>query len=246
MIDRVQYNIDRFFRWFRHRHENIKALNVASPPKVDDKPTSFVPEQYVLIGSVLDAMANHWDASFRPNPPKAPPHADRLQDFLHTMANSTGIFDRVSGPLLRKAVQQQLPASYPAVEQAVGSFESTGAVRGWEHDLAYVTLLGNPSLAEPKLQKLIRDHRFGALLYRLIRCQWVHELMESPDVGHPSHDSRIRYENTHKLSDTVGWKLTHPLILPVDRLLEFEEEAINSFEHACVAQRIDPTPSHED
>jgi hypothetical protein len=36
------------------------------------------------------------------------------------------------------------------------------------------------------------------------------------------------------------FRTSHPITLPVGRLLDLLKEAIDSFEHECVARKIDP------
>jgi hypothetical protein len=250
-MDELTENIDNFFRWFRRRHANIVALTSMTPPEVEGRPSTFGPEVQVLIGAELDSLANHWSNTFRPDV-KRPPHAERFQDFMETMANSTGIFSKVCGPFLRDDVQKELPDFYTDVERAVGNQEASGRVRFWQNEQDFATLsnaqklreLMLPRLIDPEVQKHIKKNRFGEVIYREVRCYWVHELLDSPRIADPSTDTRIRYENVTKLSFSPEKpdRRVHRLVLPIAVLLGFQAEALANFEKACGQRGLDPTP----
>ena len=45
----------------------------------------------------------------------------------------------------------------------------------------------HPALQDAAFQKTVLRYRFGVFLYREIRCQLVHEAVESTRVAHPTH-----------------------------------------------------------
>ncbi len=234
-------DIRHFFHWFRQRHANIVALSTIVPPAFEGAPTSFLPEQLLLVGAEIDALANHWRAALVGGPPMK--EKARFEMFVRTHANSTGIFDRVAAPLLRETVARVLPQHSNQLTQIVGAEEDEGTVRGWKDDPLYESLRTHPDLADPSLQDHIVRFRWGALIYEHIRNQWVHEAIESPDVAPPGWDTQIRYMNQTRGDENGRAVKCHPVVLPLPRLLEFYEEAIGSFERACLEQQIDPTPA---
>jgi hypothetical protein len=169
-----------------------------------------------------------------------------MQDFLREHANSSGIFDKVCAPLLRVEVQRRYPHLLVALNRVAGNAEDHGQVRSLSDDPDLAALQADPVLGDVDFQRAALRYRFGVVLYREIRNQWVHETIESRNVGHPTWDTTIRYMNHNVLDENEQWRLTHPLILPIPRLLEIYAEALNSFETACTAQRIDPTPDRGD
>jgi hypothetical protein len=98
-----------------------------------------------------------------------------------------------------------------------------------------------------ELQKLIGRHRLGVIVYLEIRNRWVHDMFESNKVAHPHWDKEeIRYQNLTTFVSPAENRRSHPITLPVLRLLDFLKEATDSFERECIDRGIDPIPSSDD
>jgi hypothetical protein len=236
--------IHHFFHWYRQRYANVVALTALCPPEVDGRKTSFVPEQYLMIGAHIDALAKHWAAAFKPSV-KAYRHADRMQDFLQEHANSTGIFNKVCAPLLFDEAQRNHPRMVTELAQVIHmdvDVDRIDSVRTLEGDPDLSTLQRDPKLSDAGFQETVLKYRFGVVLYREIRNQWVHETVESRRVAHPEWDTVFRYQNMTRLEADGRRVKSHPIVLPVAKLLQLYNEALISFEHECVEQLINPSP----
>jgi hypothetical protein len=244
--EEVEERRKRFFRWFRHRHANAAALGSVPPPTVGSSPTSFVPEQYLMIGAQLDALANHWNAAA--NQRKIQSHQERFQAFVEQHANSTGIFNKVSAPLLRAEVHRKLPRLTHVLDAVIGVHpDEDFRARDWREDPDYAQLANDAKLADRALQKLVQRHRFGVLIYLEVRNQWVHEMFESSRVARPYRSTEgIWYQNLTTYISPEKSRRSHPITLPVLRLLDFLKEAIDSFERECIDKGIDPIPDSDD
>jgi hypothetical protein len=237
--------IQNFFHWFRQRHANVVALSTAIPPEFEGRSTSFIPEQYLMIGAHVDALANHWATAFKPSVTKYS-HADRMQDFLHEHANSTGVFGRVCAPLLLDEIRRNYPHFLGPFSRAVGMHhdpQGPEPVRSLDDDPDLVTVQGHPALQDAALQKTVLKYRFGVVVYREIRNIWVHETVESMKVAHPLADTVFRYQNMTTFDEKMMPTRSQPLVLPIAKLLNVYAEALDSFERACVDRRINPSPS---
>src|SRR5437899_1209640 len=61
MEDDLDRYIRTFFRWFRCRLANVTAISTLAPPSSEPFAfTDFLPDQHVLIGSGIDALAKTW------------------------------------------------------------------------------------------------------------------------------------------------------------------------------------------
>ena len=104
-----------------------------------------------------------------------------------------------------------------------------------------MTLQRHPALQDAAFQKTVLRYRFGVFLYREIRCQLVHEAVESTRVAHPLTDVVFRYQNMSTFDEKMTTR-SHPLVLPIAKLLDIYAEALDSFEKACIEKRVNPSP----
>jgi hypothetical protein len=71
---------EQFFRYFRQRLANLKQLALPPPPSQNPDPIpSFEPEQNILAGTEIDALAKYW-AIYERRP--AAPSAHHMAEFL--------------------------------------------------------------------------------------------------------------------------------------------------------------------
>ncbi len=117
-----------FFNYFRLRYQVAATL----PSTFGQQGDELTPDQHILIGANLDALAKHWADLC--NGPSS--HQERMAEFL-SQHGGHPCFDRVSGPfLLRYAINHQkgkqkkdpgFYSSWIAPIQKTSRVEPTGA-----------------------------------------------------------------------------------------------------------------------
>jgi len=267
MANETQVGIQAFFGWFRRRHANASALTTVPPP---EHPTaragSFVPEQHVLIGAGIEALANSWARLFRPNLLlRGRPAGARWSEFLVDNANSSGIFSRVSGPMLGDELEQRGAANEAlVVRQLVRDTDDHrgGMVRFADEDPDYATFATHPEVTALRLdpgRRYIERFRYGEVLYSEYRCYWAHSLSESDKLARSDFDEltgwddessvRVRYVNWGVRRGPTPPHGEARLLVKERRplftlkwLLRIYLEAIDTFERRCVAEESDPMP----
>src|SRR5260370_27790505 len=105
MEDDLERYIRTFFRWFRCRLANVTAIATLAPASSEPFAfTDFLPDQHVLIGSGIDALAKTWAEVFRPDV-TGPPAGARWSAFLEDTTNESGVFAKVAAPLLAEELE---------------------------------------------------------------------------------------------------------------------------------------------
>lgn len=264
---RTQQNIERLFGWYRRRYANAAALRDLKPP--DEGTATFAPEQHVLIGAGLDAMATDWADVFRPElSSEGASAANRLHEFLEQHAEHEAIFQKVAAPMLADWLVDHEEAIAAAVVRRIAGDVRNGIVRYASEDPDFLAFSTHPEFARidmrpaPGKQKRrpipVRRFRFGEVLYRDYRCGWVHNLRGSERLA-PSdanegvtwtdYDSRVRYQNISELRRKPGGNDSEWDFVPRRRpvfsipwLLARYAQAIASFEVQCVREQRDPIP----
>jgi len=261
--DPVGDGIACFFRWYRRRHANVSALSVVQPEGQDRRPGIFLPEQHVLIGSALDAMATDWARVFRPElNTDGAPAGNRMSEFLRANANKTGIFDKVAAPMLADHLQAEGEDQAATVVRKVTGDRRNGIVRFAEEDPAYGWMTAHAEIVALDLNNRLRPRRprraldrfrYGEVIYADYRCHWSHNLRGSERLAASNHnemmgcaeemDHRVRYENVSIMNaQRTGWTPLRRPVFSLRWLLAIYQEAIDSFERQCVEQRRDPMP----
>jgi hypothetical protein len=262
--EKTQWGIESYFGWFRRRHANAVALTGVSPP---EHPTaragSFVPEQHVLIGAGIEALATGWARLLKPEGAEGPAGV-RWSEFLIENANSSGIFSRVSGPMLGDALEHAgaISAALLVRQLVLDTDEHRGGiVRFADEDPDYATFVARPevvSLHLPPKKRYVERFRFGEVLYSEYRCHWVHTLAGSDKIARSDFDTftgqddessvRVRYVNwgVRPADEAHGRrrllvKERRPLFT-LKWLLDIYGEAIDTFERFCVTENRDPMP----
>lgn len=258
------------FGQYRRRLANVSAL-AGIPEPLDQAPrsASFQAEQHVLIGCALDAMAGDWATVVRPDlsgPGQA--SGNRMQEFLATHANSTGIFNKVAAPMLVDQLVKDGEHDAAHVLREVVHDRRTGIVRFADEDPDYAVISVDPRITALRINatkpnKLkrelpLRRYRFGEVLYADHRCGWAHNFRPSQrlapsDVndmmGWGEYDRRVRYQNISSLrgeGEAVQWvKLRRP-VFSVRWLLDIYNEALHSFEQQCITEQRDLHPLFRD
>jgi hypothetical protein len=215
----VEWGIQAFFGWFRRRHANVAALAQTVPPeRANARAGSFVPDQHVLIGSGIEALANAWARLFRPDLDEVPPAGRRWSAFLAENANASGIFNLVAAPLLADELQSdaeqataraRLQGNPKAAADAAEATKLTmaavvvrrlardtdghrgGVVRFADEDPDYDVLVAHPDIVALQLGpkgRYLERFRYGEVLYSEHRCPWVHTLAASEKLAASDHD----------------------------------------------------------
>lgn len=223
-----------FFDYFRRRLDVARNLR----PTPGTSPGELSPDQHILVGSGLDALANHW--SRLAGGPKQ--GQQRLAEFLFQHGGH-GCFGRVAGPyLLRHALEHErrklaadpsfAGSHVSAIRESIGVAPSGPRVVAWKEDEDVATMVAKPALASVP-QDWFDRYRYGGVVYSAHRCAWVHEFDEgdltdrslSPDRWEPVYEQR---------------KGTRILVLPGTFMLATYERAIDSFDVFCTRRGVWP------
>jgi hypothetical protein len=226
--------VKHFFTYFRSRTSTIERL--ASEPKT-------FPDASILLAACLDALANYWAGAFGLSFGR---DMRRFGEFLQEFGPTE--FERVSGPHLSERARAISPATQ--FSSAVASIVPEGPsslVRTWQKDptladLAASTLMQVPPPKEGAVEWL-KDSRYGERVYKLYRCNWIHEAAESPETGRDVFD-RLRDEPGYQnlFDPTCSNSQRRKLILPHAFLARTFAVTLNNFEMECRNQRINPMP----
>lgn len=236
--EELGWRIDRFFRWFSGRLANAESLSGLHAAD-SASPQSYEPEQHVLIGAGLDALAKYWASAFSPGLTKASP---RMQAFLVENANSTGIWGRVAAPMLRSNAAKRHQTDWvDAVSRAAGAGRSI--TRSYKDDPFRDDLLAHPDIANSGIPPEVVDrYLYGRLLYKEYRCAWVHDFEASDELSSPGGGAAVpRYQAlTVFAGELENGQHRLRLVFPLSFLLSTYREAIASFEARCVRENTDP------
>lgn len=224
-----------FFAYFWRRFEVASSLP-ATFGQVGDELT---PDQHILVGAGLDALAKHWADSCG-GPVK---HRMRMAEFL-AQHGGHPCFERVAGPYLvrhslnraRKKAETdpafQDPWSVP-LRQASGVRPTGGKVCLWNEDRTVAEMLSHSGVAAASVPRSWAEmHRYGGMLYVGHRCSWIHESDEGLVTDRSISDS----DEPHYASQN-GRRV---LVFPGAFLLRTYACAIRSFEDYCRTHSIVP------
>lgn len=258
-------NLRMVFGWYRRRLANARALaNVPAPEAKDARAASYVPEQHVLIGCALDAIAIDWAHVYRQDLTQdGASSANRFSEFLYAHANASGIFSRVAAPMLVDWLKAEGEAQVADKFAYVVGDVRSGIVRNADEDPLFSKLENDPSVTALQLPPSkpngkprslpLRSYRFGEVLYREYRCWWAHNFRGSPKLassdtnqwmGWRDQDRTVRYQNYSQLREESG--AVHQIsmrrpVFSMEWLFGIYEQAVDSFEKQCRADRKDPT-----
>jgi hypothetical protein len=214
----ISYETVFFFDFWRRRVENARWLR--------QQERSFDPEIHLVVTTGLDALANHWAATFRPalNASHAPASA-RLHEFL-VLHGDPQVFCKVSAPdLVHRAHKESSPVE-PFVRRYLAL--PYGRVRHWEDDPDVATVLANPTVMAVVASRWVEKSRYAEILYSAYRCGWVHEFNPKPSTSPAYNDERGRPRYQNYLEG-----VRQRLVLPVDYLIDVFENCITGFETEC-------------
>ncbi|MCL5045022.1 MAG: hypothetical protein M1336_07025 [Deltaproteobacteria bacterium] len=163
---------DQFFLYFRQRLENLKQLGGVQPAQRLNPAASFEPEQNILAGAEIDALAGYWAAHekrcFKSS-------ACRMAEFLATHARPE-IWNRCSHTdLLERAASlapEALQRLQAVLTQTSGPDKAMPErILSWQDDPDFATLTRNAALQAAGVpEKFLANSRYGAILYRHYRC----------------------------------------------------------------------------
>lgn len=227
-----------FFNYFRLRYQVAATL----PSTFGQQGDELTPDQHILIGANLDALAKHW-ADLNGGYIS---HQERMAEFL-SQHGGHPCFDRVSGPfLLRYAINKQKDKrkkdpshSSPWIDpiQKASRVESTGAeFLSWSHDRTLRDVLADPAIIAAQTPAgWLRSHRYGGMLYQGHRCSWIHESAEGliTDRAISTLWDEPHYESHND---------RRILVFPGSFLLRTLAHAIASFEVSCRNNQQVPAP----
>jgi hypothetical protein len=260
--DRVSFTIRNFFSWFRQRRANAEALPNHPPPQIPNGRPSFVPDQHVLIGAGLDALATAWGETFAPDARRG---GERWQRFL---LETTGpsLFGRIAAPLLVDAlVKDKLVDEAVVVRRVVRDERHSGTVRfPVESDPMFDDFMAHREIVPLKLDRRwergsamyggVERFRFGEVLYKEYRCHWVHRMYASSALGPSDMDDRIGWADLrnrvryHNISTIRGDRLIphRRPIFSIPWLLATYDAALDAFEARCLAEHREPVQDEEE
>ena len=231
--------MEYFFRYFRQRVMNIRALGSVEAPRVQGYAGSMLGEQLILATSGIDTLASHWARVWSITGPKgALSHAERMNRFLANHGD-TAIWSRVAIPhFLRDG--SIAPAFLERVSKLPLVWTEPARQRKYSHDGLLAELRGQLAPITSVEDECLCKHTYGSILYRKYRCVWIHRgggPGGSKPIWGELRDDKPYYENW---SDEAERGTKRVLVLPINLLLRTYECAIESFERACVAEQRDP------
>ena len=244
-IDRVAAEIAWFSNFYKRRAANVARLAAAPAEPLTDFEGSLQPELHILVCAGLDSLARHWAATFKPALNGKGQAGRRMGEFL-VEHGSSEVLARVSAPnLLYRAIGKE-PTLVPVIRRYLGQEGSRGSVRTWEHDPKFSEIADDPDVGAGRVE-WIRKSRYGEVLYRELRCMWLHELRGSNVLAEP-YDLEAdapRYQNLVTLDGKRTVKTEQRLMFPVPFLTRTYAAAVASFQRACIAARVAPRPDED-
>jgi hypothetical protein len=228
---RIKGDRDGFFAYFRGRADQASRDDLREP------------EAMVLLTASLDALAKHWNDTCAQ--PRVKGHARRMHEFL-VMHGGHSCFERVCAPLLRDRMKANRHPLLTGLEKRFPfdrykALEMT-EVATWEDDPTVETL-ENDGL-DPDM---VRPSSYGGVIYKRLRCAWVHALGLQDENGlrTPKSDEvsdEPYYSNTTTFSSKPERDLMSRavLVLPRPFLLATLRRAIDGFEEQAVAANVRP------
>ena len=194
------------------------------------------PERMVLLTASLDALANHWASTTAGPDVRSIKNVDRLRLFLERHGGHEA-YGRVSAPLLRAsdevtpAQRSELGGHFPFARYRT---DALNEVSTWNQDPCFSTLASATSAFNR--ETLVR-FSYGGLLYKRLRCGWLHEFMArdedimTPEVSTIHHEPYYLYAiNTQRFI----------FVVPVVFLVATLERAIDSFDAEATKRDIVP------
>jgi hypothetical protein len=220
-----------FFRYYRQRLANLEALrSLPAPSSTPGFPGSFLPEQFLLVTAGLESLATHWGALYQIAIPKSrfSKSAERLGRFL-VEHGDVAIFSRCSMPdLFRRAAKEPTKdALIAALCQVPSAINPPASRRRWQDDPALDALAAQPAIVSAGIHSAwLRQSRYGEILYKEFRCNWVHEL-DGPGTRptlFQAPENEPRYDNLEKAPT---------LVFPLEFLKITYAAVLSSFAARC-------------
>ncbi|MCZ7682411.1 MAG: hypothetical protein M5U28_27930 [Sandaracinaceae bacterium] len=221
-----------FFNYFRARAAAIRALEDPDPER------GLSPDQSVLLATAVDALAKYWAELYMPALcAPGQPARRRMQEFLLAHARSD-IFERVSGPdLRRRALDEGKPQWVDAFRRLYADADFDAMVRRWTLDLPLAAVLAASDVRAAGVPEgWIRRSTYGEVLYTGFRCAWVHELAGGEVGSRPFlRSGSDGLDEPHYSNRTDGpFHVNRYLVFPRPFLLATLDEVIDNFELACM------------
>ncbi|MCA2977369.1 MAG: hypothetical protein INH37_03710 [Myxococcaceae bacterium] len=232
--DRTAQRIRYFFDWYRQRAANIAVLSTLG--------RGFEPDQHVLIAAGLDSLANFWASLSAPRLNKQSAKF-RMGEFLVAHADPV-VFQRVSSPDLMERAKKHDPALAAALSRHVNLLSSDSLVRHWRDDPTLDALTLACAAAGLSLpDNFLRDSRYGELLYRKYRNNWVHELDGHPEMGSRAFSDRTNephYSNVLRTKAPPIGQVDKRLVMTIEYLQRVYTDVVASFERQCLTSGTIP------
>lgn len=231
--------MEYFFKYFRQRILNIRALGSVEAPRVPGYAGSMLGEQLILASSGIDTLACHWARVWRVSSPQgAPRHVDRMRLFLAQHGDTT-IWNRVAMPhFFRDRLIE--PAFLERVDKLPLVYTEQSARRKYTDDCLLDELRRQLKPLTRAEDESFSRHTYGSILYENYRNVWVHRgggPGGSQSILDGLRDDEPFYENWIAEGGTETKRV---LMLPINLLLRTYECAIESLERACIAEQKDP------
>ena len=179
----------------------------------------------VLLTACLDALAKHWDSTARPVVTETTPRnaADRMRMFLQQHAQHPA-FAKVSAPLLRASDQRthlMLESRFPFARYCKNGMNE---VATWKDDPDFADLEREEDEGN---HKLLINCSYGGILYKELRCAWLHKFL-------PESEQIVTLEDDHRSSEPYYRYVVNTeqflLMIPVSFLVATVERVLRSFE----------------
>ena len=228
-----------FFVYFRQRLENVKWLSAVQPDHKGSPAASFEPEQNILAGAEIDALARYWSIYENRTFQRA---ADRMAEFLATHGNAR-IWNKCSHADLRgRAALLKTDTERQALETVLIRLLPQSAapierMLSWRDDPDFVTVKSDAKLQNGGIpNKFLADSRYGAILYRCYRCAWVHEL--NPDDAIQTEEiipwgqlARVQGEDSPE-PYYMARNHVRRLVIPAPFIIGTFEQVLDSFQRS--------------
>ena len=236
----VADDIESFFRFFRHRVQNVRTL---CPPADSQGPME--PDFHVLVSAGLDSLALYWAKTFSPRLVNDKLGALRMGESLLQHGNSS-IFAKCSAPnLLDRVTSQGMTALFPFIGKYLHNEGPLGTVRTWQHDPDLTQVA--PDLLHVGVKGVnatwVQRSRYGELLFREYRCMWLHQFQPSERLAsnYAPDESEPRYQNL-LVPDDVGTDFERRQLpmFPRAFMLTTYQTVVAQFESECIAKKTAP------
>ena len=218
---------EQFFDYFRGRHQTATRSDIPHADKM------------VLLTASLDALANHWHTTSDPTtPPTKLSGSERMRLFLIQHAQHAA-FSKVSAPLLRaeSTTDDERVASNSSFPFARYRDDQVNEVATWRDDPDFAQLepLFNKNKED---RKLLANYSYGGILYKSLRCEWVHEFL--PGNGYVYTPENDELDDDEPYYIYVCNTQQFLFMVPVSFLARTVGRAIESFMREAEVRNILP------